>query len=207
MHHNSIKDLIQNDEEILWQGKPKKSAFIWSKILQLLPIVLIWVLVDGCIIYAFIKTGAVSQVSTFILIIFILFFVLHLTPLWIWIGNIITSTAQYKNTEYVFTTKRIIIRSGVFVDVKSIYYIDVQLVHLNVGLINRILKVSNIHIVSKVERTILFCITDPYRVCNMLQDIVNDLKTDMYYPTVYVQKKTKGIKQNIENRKKSNNKE
>ncbi len=164
-------------------------------------------MVNGCIIYAFIKTGAASQVSTLVLIIFILFFVLHLTPLWIWIGNIITSTAQYKNTEYVFTTKRIIIRSGVFVDVKSIYYIDVQLVHLNVGLINRILKVGNIHIVSKVERTILFCITDPYHVCNMLQDIVNDLKTDMYYLTIYVQKKTKGIKQNIENRKKSNNKE
>ncbi len=33
MHHNSIKDLIQNDEKILWQGKPKKFVFIWSKIL------------------------------------------------------------------------------------------------------------------------------------------------------------------------------
>lgn len=207
MHHNSIKDLIQNDEEILWQGKPKKSAFIWSKILQLLPIVLIWVLVDGCIIYAFIKTGAASQVSTFILIIFILFFVLHLTPLWIWIGNIITSTAQYKNTEYVFTTKRIIIRSGVFVDVKSIYYIDVQLVHLNVGLISRILKVGNIHIVSKAERTILFCITDPYRVCNMLQDIVNDLKTDMYYPNDLRPEENKRYQTKYRKQKKSNNKE
>ena len=36
MSSNKIEDLIEADEEILWRGKPKKSAFIWSKILTML---------------------------------------------------------------------------------------------------------------------------------------------------------------------------
>lgn len=37
MHINNIDDLLDEDEKILWRDKPKKSAFIWSKIINMLP--------------------------------------------------------------------------------------------------------------------------------------------------------------------------
>ena len=40
MHDNKIEDLIEKDEQLLFKTKPKKSAFIVSKIFQMLPIAL-----------------------------------------------------------------------------------------------------------------------------------------------------------------------
>ena len=55
MKNNNIDDLIDSNEQILWRGKPKKSAFILSKFLGLLPFVIIWLLFDGFFIYMIIS--------------------------------------------------------------------------------------------------------------------------------------------------------
>ena len=182
MHCNNIDDLIQGDEQVLWRGKPKKSAFILSKIFQLLPFVLIWVLFDSFFIYGMIKIGAFKQLGTFFIVIIVVFFAIHLAPLWVWLSNVLTASSQHKNIEYVFTTKRIIIRSGIIIDLKNIYYMDIQTMNVKVGVIDKLTKVGDIYIMSKFETAVLWDIEDPYNVLNMLQKIVNDIKTDMYYP-------------------------
>lgn len=103
-------------------------------------------------------------------------------PVWIWLSNVISASAQHKNIEYAFTNKRIIIRSGLIIDIKNIYYIDIQSVNLRVGLIDRMLKVGDIYIKSKLETAVLWDIPNPYVITNKLQKIVNDIKTDMNYP-------------------------
>ena len=210
MSSNKIEDLIEADEEILWRGKPKKSAFIWSKILTMLPIVIIWALFDGGFIFMLSSSGAFSQMPTFLIVFIIVFFLIHLLPVWIWLSNVITAWVQYKNIEYAFTNKRIIIRTGILIDIKNVYYIDIQTVNLRVGLIDRALKVGDIYIKSKTEATVLHDITNPYFITNELQKIVNDIKTDMNFPNAlrpeenqgYITKYKEKIKKNSNNEKK-----
>lgn len=182
MRINNIDDFIDKDEEILWRGKPKRSAFIWSKVLTMLPFALIWVLFDGFFIGMLATNDVFSNMPTFMIVFLVFFFLFHLAPLWIWLSNVITAGVQHKNIEYALTTKRIIIRSGIVVDIKNIYYMDIQSVNVKVGLIDRMLKVGDIYITTKLEKVVLNDITNPYLITNKLQKITNDIKTDMYYP-------------------------
>ena len=182
MRVNNIDDFIDKDEEILWRGKPKRSAFIWSKVLTMLPFALIWVLFDGFFIGMLASNDVFPNIPTFMIVFLVFFFLLHLTPFWIWLSNVITAGIQHKNIEYALTTKRIIIRSGIVVDIKNIYYMDIQSVNVKVGLLDRMLKVGDIYITTKLEKVVLYDITNPYLITNKLQKITNDIKTDMYYP-------------------------
>lgn len=178
---NAIDSVLAEGEEILWRTKPKKSAFIWGKIMQMLPIVLLWVCFDGFFIGILI--GTVKEIPTGLIIFLCVFFAFHLAPLWIWLTNVLTAGRRVKNTEYAFTDKRIIIRSGLIgIDIANIYYSDIQSVNVRVGLIDRILKVGDIYISGSFKAQVLSDIADPYRVTSELQTIIHDIKADILYP-------------------------
>ena len=178
-----IEDIIAKDEQILWRGKPKRKAYILSSIFSMFPFALIWLLFDGVFIVTMIATNAFSQMPTAAILGIIVFFAFHLTPVWIWLGNIITASKGYKNLEYVFTNKRIIIRSGIIgIDFKNIYYSEIQSVNLKVGIFDKMLKVGDIYIKSKNSSQVLFDISDPYFITQKLQEIVIDIKTDIEFP-------------------------
>lgn len=206
MHINSIDDMLEDDEEIIWTDKPKKSAFVWSKILSMLPIALIWILFDGLFIFLMIKYGVFNSAPTILKVVLVVFFVLHLTPVWIWISNIVTACLQHKNIEYALTSKRLIIRSGIIVDMKNLYYQDIQSVNLRVGLIDKLLKVGDIYITSNNMTATLFDIENPYVIANKLQKIVNDIKTDIYYPNELRPKQNSGYHTKYQTGKNSDNK-
>ena len=42
---------LSEGEEVLWQGKPKKSAFICNKVLAMMPIALIWAAFDSVFLF------------------------------------------------------------------------------------------------------------------------------------------------------------
>ncbi len=181
-----IKDIIGNDEQILWQGKPKKKAFILGAVFKMMPLALIWLLFDGGFIGMFIATGAAKVMPVGVLIFLIVFFMFHLIPVWIWIANIITASRQHKNLEYVFTNKRIIIKSGIIgIDFQNIYYSDIDSVNLKVGLVDKMLKVGDIYIKCHREAKVLFDISDPYFITQKLQQIVVDIKTDIEFPNAF----------------------
>ncbi len=182
-HMTEIKEIIGKDEQILWQGKPKKKAFILASVFKMMPLALIWLLFDGAFIGTLIGTGAAKEMPTGVLIFLIVFFIFHLIPVWIWIANIITAGRQHKNLEYVFTNKRIIIKSGIIgIDFQNIYYSDIDSVNLKVGLIDKLLKVGDIYIKCNREAKVLFDISDPYFITQKLQQIVVDIKTDIEFP-------------------------
>lgn len=198
MSITNIDDFIDENEKILWRDKPKKSAFIWSKILNMLPFALLWLLFDGFFIFMLIYNNVLEKIGTFFIILIVVFFLIHLTPFWIWLSNVITASIQHKNIEYAFTSKRIIIKSGIFVDIKNIYYIDVVSVNLSVRLIDRLLKVGDIYIKTNNGTVVLFDIVNPYLVLNQLQKIVNDIKTDMNFPNDLRPQKNSGYKTRYE---------
>lgn len=198
MSITNIDDFIDENEKILWRDKPKKSAFIWSKILNMLPFALLWLLFDGFFIFMLIYNNVLEKIGTFFIILIVVFFLIHLTPFWIWLSNVITASIQHKNIEYAFTSKRIIIKSGIFIDIKNIYYIDVVSVNLSVRLIDRLLKVGDIYIKTNNGTVVLFDIVNPYLVLNQLQKIVNDIKTDMNFPNDLRPQKNSGYKTRYE---------
>lgn len=179
----SIEQTLAKDEQILWRGKPKKKAFVWGNILSMLPIALIWLILDAFFICMLIYTNKHMNMPWPMILFYVVFFAFHLLPVWIWITKVVTANRQYKNLEYAFTNKRIIIKSGIIgIDIKSLYYSEIDSFNLKVGLIDKILKVGDIYISSKSGAQVLYDIENPYILTQKLQQIVVDIKTDIQFP-------------------------
>ena len=181
VQNNSTEFILDKDESVLLKLKPKKGAYIFNSIFTMLPIALVWLLFDGFFIGALLFNA--KHMPVFVWFIVVPFFLLHLTPVWIWLAHIIKAAAGHKNLEYVFTEKRIIIRSGaVGIDFNNTYYSEITGVNLRVGLIDRLFKVGDLYITAKDKTVILYDITNPYFILKKIQNIVIDLKTDVFFP-------------------------
>lgn len=179
----SIEQALAEGEQILWRGKPKKKAFVWGNILSMMPVALIWLLFDAFFIGIIVYTNKQINMPWQMILFYIAFFAFHLMPVWIWITKIVTANRQYKNLEYAFTNKRIIVKSGIIgIDIKSLYYSEIDSFNLKVGLIDKILKVGDIYISSKSGAQVLYDIENPYVITQKLQQIVVDIKTDIQFP-------------------------
>ena len=177
MYRNDIDDLIAEGETVLWRGQPRRSAYIAAAVIKMLPIVLIWLAFDITFIWVM-----VTQIGDGVPWFVWLFFALHLAPVWIWIANIVRSVLELKNIRYAVTDKRIIVRSGVIVDLKFMYFNDITNVRVRVGLTDRLFKVGDIYITAENQRSVLYDIAAPYSVGNEIQRIVRDIKNDAAFP-------------------------
>ncbi len=188
-----IEDVLEQDEHILWRDKPHKKSYVWSNFFSLLPIALIWLVADSFFIWMMISSGAFEEMDAFFIVFIIAFFLLHLMPVWIWISSVAKAKLEHKNIEYVFTEKRIIIRSGIIgIDIQSVYYSDIESVNLKVGLIDKIYKVGDVYLVASNGKYVLFDIKNPYDITSKLQKITLDIKADIYYPNAYRPTENKG---------------
>lgn len=177
---NNDNPLVQG-ENILYQVKPKKSAFIINQILPFTPFALMWLLFDSIFIIGMIK-GAKEDLS--ILLFAIPFFAFHLMPVWIWLGNILTSSKRWENTEYYVTDKRIIIKNGLFAsNFQTIYYKEISGVDLRRGLVDQLLNVGDVYIArNDGGRVAFFDIDNASEIYARLQKTVLDIQTDVEYP-------------------------
>ena len=181
MKQNEIKDILSDDEEVLVNLKPNRKVYLLESIFKGLPIVLIWLAADTFAITMIASNGTMYE--PWLIAFFIFFLALHLIPVWIYIYSIIKVIVSYKNLEYVFTDKRIIVRSGLIgIDFKYVYYYEINSVTVNVGLFDRMFKVGDIIIKSNNQVVTVNDISYPYKYSNKIQEIVRDLKADMLYP-------------------------
>lgn len=181
-----INNILVEGENLIWSGKPKKSAFILNKSLMMFPIAVIWFLFDFTFIVSVFRSGTQSW--------FLLpFFALHLMPVWIWLSNVLTANKRWKNTRYMVTNKRIIISSGfIGAEYQTIYYKDIKNVNLRIGLIDKLLKVGDIYFVTNdmvysnknmVNFTAAFLdVENVYEIYPKIQRVVLDIQTDIEYP-------------------------
>lgn len=188
----NLKDVILEDENIIWEGKPKKSAFVINKCLIMFPLAMLWLAFDSAFIYGFTQTEDMPAIS---IIFMIGFFALHLMPVWIWLGNVLTANKRWKNTRYVVTNKRILIQSGfVGIDFKTLYYKDIHNVKLSVGVIDKSLHVGDIHFICDEGSDSFIDIEGVYELYPKLQKVVLDIQTDMEYPNNLRPEKNDGYK-------------
>lgn len=176
----NVNDILVNGESIIWNGKPKKSAYIINKFFTMLPFAIIWLMFDSIFIISFIASGNFMEMLWFI----IPFLALHLMPVWIWLSNVLTAKKNWENTEYYVTDKRIIIESGfIGMNYQTIYYKDIKNVYLRIGVIDKILKVGDIYFDINHNRTQFFVdLENPYELYTKLQKIVLDIQTDIEFP-------------------------
>lgn len=181
----SLREMLMPGETVLWTGKPKKSAFVLNKCLLMAPVALIWLCFDGFFIAMTVSDGFGGGMGFFL----IPFFLLHLMPVWIWLGNIFTASRRWQNTEYAVTDKRILIKNGfVGVNYQTIYYTDIANVELRIGLIDRLLGVGDIylqlpmHSSGKSSGPVILDIDEPEEIYRRIQRIVLDIQSDIHYP-------------------------
>ncbi len=184
--HNPV---LAAGEAVLWRGKPKKGAFIATKSLTMLPIAVVWLLFD----LNFISTAFGDGEMAYFLI---PFFALHMMPVWIWLGNVISAGRRWKNTDYFVTNRRIIIRGGFFaVNEVSLFYKDIRNAQMRIGLLDKLFHTGDIvfddgtwvqagrnnrprpHMLEDLEQ--------PEQVYNRIQKIILDMQTDIEYPNAY----------------------
>lgn len=182
MKQNAVEDILEKDEKILQRLKPNAKVIRLEAIFKGMPLALLWFSIDAVFIVTMFTTGAVEE-APWMIAFMVGFFALHLLPVWLYIANLIKKLAGYKNIEYVFTDKRIIIRSGlVGIDFKSIYYTSLESVNLKVGLFDRLFKVGDIYLKANTQTAVLEDIENPYVYLSKLQKIALDIKSDIYYP-------------------------
>ena len=71
--YNQIEGMLMPDESMIWQGTPKRSAFILNSSIKMMPFAILWLLFDGFFISVLVGTGAMGSMLWFL----IPFFLLH----------------------------------------------------------------------------------------------------------------------------------
>ena len=187
---------VMPNEKVIWEGKPKKSAFVFNKIMVMAPFALLWLIFDGGVIAAMVSSGLFEEENKMAFFM-IPFFAFHLMPVWIWLYNIITANRRWKNTKYYITDKRIIIQNGFIAEnYQTIYYKDIKNVRLHVGVIDKMLGVGDVlfdigqprynNTTAAVSVGAGFLdIVDYKNVYQLAQKVVLDIQTDIEYPNAY----------------------
>ena len=123
-------------EHILWRGKPKKSAYVADKALAMLPIAAVWLVFD----LNFLRRSSGGGFE-------LLFLLVHMLPVWLWLGSAATSVLQWRNEDYYLTSKRVIIRRGIFKPQRqSVFLRDVHSIRTHYGLLDRLFDSGDIYI-------------------------------------------------------------
>jgi membrane protein YdbS with pleckstrin-like domain len=178
---DSIKD---NDEVILWIGKPKFIPYIFSELgtgLFTIAFGIVWLLVS-------INFNSTESTGTSPFI-WLFGLIPLLQGLYIF-GNRLFS---FSNTAYSYSNKRVMMRTGfIGTDFKTIDFDKISDIEVTVNVIERMYNVGSIRFFSgrthtdEGNTTKLYdswnAIENPYEVFKMVKQTSVDIKTDFNYP-------------------------
>ena len=171
---NKPEDLLTSGEKVLWKGKPKKSSYVLGKSISLMPVAIIWGLIDISILVTVFSRG---NMPGFAYLFLLGFFALHLMPVWIWLGSMIKASKEMNSIQYMITNKRIVEVRGN----QSLYFnVEIKLTEientsLKISIIDRILKVGDIYIsASKSKTVVLFDIPNSEFIRERIEKLIHD---------------------------------
>ena len=177
-----LKNMVGNDETVLYEGKPDKKCFIFESIFNpLLPVAIIWTIFD----LGFIGLGMGS--FQFFLIPFML---LHMMPVWIYLFGILFSVRRYKNTYYIVTDHAVYISKGIIsMNLETKTFAELSRVNLHRGVFDQMFNVGDIHITTdqmtnKNVPAVLAInsISNYTEVYQMIKKLQKDIYSDIMYP-------------------------
>ena len=192
-----IDKIIDDNENILWRGKPNAFLYIVGKP-SIYLIAIIWGLFDFFFISSFFRE------FTFIHGFFIIFFIIHLFPVWFAILMPIYRLLNYGTIEYAITDKRVYISQGIFGrDVNNYEHRELTNLKVDVNFMENIKGLGTIILVYngeggnssysfKADANKFISIEDPYDVYKLLKKVSLDVATDQAYPNAYRPKENEG---------------
>ncbi|MDE5756689.1 MAG: hypothetical protein K2I23_06335 [Clostridia bacterium] len=172
---------LKHGEELLWRATPKKSSFVFSKSVQLLPLALIVLSFDGFCLFLLFKSEIPSEIVLFVKFFVLVFYAFHLLPVWFWIASIIKAFKSHKDFEYAFTNERIIICEKNMMT--NYYYREITGAGVSANLIDKLFKVGdlNFHIIClpienfnnpSFKVITLQDIENPYAICEKVNQLI-----------------------------------
>jgi len=173
-----IKDMIEPGENLIWEGKPDKVAYIIGSPVQYLIALL---MTAGYALIVYLSKTLENSYSGFnigsaIIIILIIFVFMP-----------IYRAINWKYVQYIITDKRIYLASGIIGrDIAALDYTAISSPDVNVGLIDKLRNCGSVRLNPKNTgvRANLSHIPDPYNVYKMLKQMSLDIKADIYYPNI-----------------------
>ncbi len=192
-----IDKIIDDNENILWRGKPNALLYIVGNP-SIYLIAIIWGLFDFFFISSFFRE------FSFIHGFFIIFFIIHLFPVWFAILMPIYRILNYGTIEYAITDKRVYISQGFFGrDVNNYEHRELTNLKVNVNFMENIKGLGTIILAYngeegnssysfKADNNKFISIEDPYGVYKLLKKVSLDVATDQAYPNAYRPKENEG---------------
>lgn len=194
---DSIKD---DDEEILWTGKPVLTPYILGGLgagLFTIAFGIIWILTSK---YGNFEEG--SEPNAW-------FWLFGLIPLLQGAYVFFNKLFSFPNTAYAYSNKRVMMRTGfIGTDFKTIDYDKISDIEVNVNVIERIFNVGTVRFFSgrtqtdEGNTTKLYdkwiSIKDPYDVFKLVKQTTVDIKTDFNYPNAIRPETNPGYKTKYE---------
>ena len=203
---NELTLLIGKGEKILYAGKPDKRCFIFECIFNpLLPFVIVWGLFDMFFIGAAFSSDQADKAAVFI----IPFMMLHMMPVWIYLGGALLSFRRYRNTAYIVTDKGIYASGGIFARTyKSKPFAELSHVDLHRGIFDQWFGVGDIITTSAQANPATLngrrtstnagisidSIANYAEVYKLVKQLQEDIYTDVMYPNDLRPKENHGYK-------------
>lgn len=190
-------DMIGNNEKVLWHGKPDKKCFLLEAVFNpMLPFAIVWALFDSIFIFAFFGAGhSAPKEMSFAVIPIIVFFALHLMPVWIYLMGVIFASVRYKHTGFLVTDKGVYCSGGLFtINLEHKPFTELSHVNIQRGIIDQILGVGDVVLTSDQDgyntrdmhsayRGItIYDIPDFQKVYRMVKQLQTDIYSDTMYP-------------------------
>lgn len=182
---NELKQLVGKNEKIMYEGKPNKKCYIFESIFNpLFPFAVLWAIID----FAFI--GATLDVNDGMALFVIPFFLLHLMPVWMYLGGLLLTFRRYKNTYYIVTDNGVYVSSGVFSkSFDSKPFQEMSRVNLHRGIFDQVFGVGDIIITTNqlnsrgvAANMKISSISNYTEVYNLVKKLQTDIYTDSMYP-------------------------
>ncbi len=178
--------LIGDEEKILYEGKPDKKCYIFESVFNpLLPFAIVWAIIDLGILGASVFT---MEEKGFLLFI-IPFMLLHMMPVWIYLGGVLLTVRRYKNTNYVITDKAIYVSGGTFAKTfNNKSFGELSHINLHRGIFDQWFGVGDVIATSSQNSVAgpavisINSISDYDEVYRMVKKVQTDIYTDIMYP-------------------------
>ena len=131
-------DAYIGSEYVRWRGKPKRSCFVLECIFNpLLFIALIWGGFDLMFFFIFKNVASLSMPKPLQGFIWV-FFLIHMMPVWLYLGGVLFSFLRQRNIEYAITDRGIYFSSGVFSkNIEFKPFAEISDVSMHRGMIDR----------------------------------------------------------------------
>ena len=168
-----MKLLMKDYETILYEGKPNTLCSVLEIIFNpLLPISIIWGFIDSLFIKTILNNNLYDASEAIFLVIF---FAVHLMPVWMYIFGIFSGIYKYIKPYYIVTNKTAYISNG---DSKkgimTIPFKEMAIVETHEGLFDKMLGVGDVEISSKkpnvneLEKVSISSIPNFNELCNYI---------------------------------------